>query len=277
MKPPRKWNMIRPGFLIPVFFLSCYPGSGQVPWQESSVSAVGGCFASRTGLTDGRYNQAGLGWIEHHSLSVQHARPFILCDLGISSLSIQVPAKTGGFGATLSSFGITGLRQTSTWISYGLKLHPDLSAGLGLHFWNSSIREHSLYHFGASCALGIRFRINQNLFLGAHVMHPVSWPDREPDTVYRLMMISTGFSYTFFKSTTYHSDLHILPEGTLQWCHGLEHHLSESIKILLGMHNRPYSVSGGITVRHNRWSITIAFAYRIDTGTTPSSSLSYAW
>ena len=277
MNTPRKWNLMRPGFLIPVFFLSCCPGSGQIPWQESLVSAAGGCFASRPGLTDGRYNQAGLGWIEHHSLSAQHAQPFIIGELGIASLSVQVPAGTGGLGATLSSFGITGLRQTSAWISYGLKLHPDLSAGLGLHFWNSTTRDHVLFHFGASFALGIQFRVNESLFLGAHVMHPVVWPHRNPGTGHRMMMISTGLSYGFFKTATYHSDLHILPEGCLQWSHGLEVYLTESVMILLGMHNRPYSISGGVSVKCKRWSVTIATTYRFDTGTTPSSSLSYAW
>lgn len=277
MKLPQKWNIMRPGFFIPVFFLSLFPCTGQIPWQESSVSATGGSFVSRSGQTCGRYNQAGLGWISNNSLSVQHCQPFILTGLGIASLSIQIPAGTGGFGANFTSFGITGLRQTSAWVSYGLKFHPDISAGLGLHFWNSTTREKVFFHVGASCALGLRIRVQENFYLGAHILHPFVLPFRNSVPGQQLMMISTGLSYGFFKTATYHSDLHILPQGVLQWSHGLEIILKKSVRILLGMHNRPYAVSGGISVQGLRWSLTIAIAYRFDTGTTPSSSLSYAW
>lgn len=277
MKSPRKWIFARPGFLIPVFFLSQIPVSGQHPWHESTVSAAGGCYVSRHGMTDARYNQAGLGLINQYSISIQHAQPFVIREVGIASLSLQAPLGRGGFGATISTMGIKGFRQTSSWISYGLNLHPFLSAGIGLHFRNTSIREKVFFHAGVSCALGIQFKINENLMLGAHVMHPVAWPDRYPGTDNRQMMISAGVSYTFFRTATYHSDLHVWPSGYIQWSHGLEIFLKDSFRILLGIHNRPHTLSGGIQLKHQRWAVSIAVSYRFDTGTTPSSTLSYAW
>jgi hypothetical protein len=277
MRFPPEWSMARPGFLIPVFFLCFCAVSGQHAWQESSVSAAGGTFVSRHGLSDGRYNQAGLGWTSEHAISLQHAQPFMVGELGIASLSLLLPAGKGGFGTTLSTFGIKGYRQTSAWISYGMKLHPGISAGVGLHIWNTGILGQMIYHYGVSCALGIQVRISRDLCLAGHVMHPASWSDLEPGLESRRMMISAGASYTFFQTATYHTDLHFYTAGYLQWCHGLEIPLVKTMKILLGMHNRPYSAAGGLCLEYHRWSAAISLEYLFDTGMTPSSSLMYAW
>jgi hypothetical protein len=274
---PPVWKVTRPGFLIPVFFLWFCAVSGQHAWHEAAVSATGGTFVARHVISDGRYNQAGLGWTARHSVSLQHAQPFMTGELAIASLSFLLPAGKGGFGTTFSTLGIKGYRQTSAWISYGMKLHPGFSAGLGLHIWNTGIPGEMIHHFGVSCALGIQVRLSGDLCLAGHVMHPLSWSDLEPELESRKMMISAGGSYTFFRTATYHTDLHCHPSGYLQWCHGLEISRAKTMRFLLGMHNRPVSLSGGISLEYHRWSATIALEYLFDTGTTPSSSLTYAW
>ena len=270
-------TLTRPGFVIPVFFLICFTASGQPAWQESSVSAAGGSFSSRHGIADVRYNQAGLGWTNQHTISLQHAQPFMISDLTVASLAVQVPVKNGGLGAAFSSYGIRGFRQTSLWISCGMKLHPAVSAGLGLHFLNTGVSERVLFHAAISCALGIQVKLNEDLCLSGHVMHPVAWSDLDPGLDNRKMMIAAGISYTFFESATYYSDLHLFPQGYLQWCHGIEICAVKQLMIILGTHNRPWSVSGGITLKYHHWSVNLATEYCFDTGTTPSSAITYAW
>jgi hypothetical protein len=276
MSSPRKWKMSGPGFLIPVFFLSVLPVSGQ-DVQDPAITAAGGCFASSSGIADGCNNQAALGWVEARSLSMQHARPFLLGELGITAISFQARLGDGGFGGILSTTGITGFRLTSAWIGYGLKLRPRISAGIGLHFWNTSIPEQFIYHPGVSCALGIQVRISENFSLGGHVLHPVAWTGHGSRADQKPMMISAGISYRFFGTATYRCDLHLLPEGNLQWCHGIEVQLQEKLTMLLGMHNRPYTLTGGISLQYRRLMVVIATEYRFDAGTIPSTSLSYAW
>jgi len=274
---PQKWMMKRPGLLIPVFFFYLIPVSGQPFWQESAVSALGGTFVTHQGYFNGRHNQAGLGWIEQHSFSVEHNRPFAMKELGISSMSSQVRAGNGAFGATLSSFGITGLRYTSAWISYGMKLSPGISCGLGVHFWNASIPERIFYHPGISCALGIQMRMNERLVIGAHVMHPVSWSANLPGPRRQIMLISTGWSYTFFRTSTFYSEIHIMPQNYLQLSHGIEVKFNDRFGLMMGLHNQPFSVSGGIALTLSQWLFHLAFEYVTDTGSSPSSSFTYAW
>lgn len=273
---PQKWNLRRPGILLPVFFLSLIPVNGQISWQEASVTSLGNTFVTRTGYCLARHNQAGLGWIDRNTVSLQHSRPFTLNELGISTLSAQILAGGGAFGTTLSSVGIAGLRQTSAWISYGMKLQQRITVGLGLHFWNSSIPDQMFFNPGFSFALGIRAKINDQFVLGAHVLHPLGWYADSPGPVNDGMVISMGCSYTFFQIISYYFDLQLIPEYQIQSCHGIQLKFKERAEMLLGMHNKPFSISGGVAVNFPKWTLYIAYEYIIDSGYMPSSSFTYA-
>lgn len=277
MIPPQKWMKKRPGLVIPVFFLSLFPVWGQQLWHESTAASLGGTYVTRSGYFNARHNQAGLGWIVQHSFSLQHTRPFVIKELGISSLSAQIRTNRGALGTAISSFGINGLRHSSIWISYGLKLSSRISGGLGIHLWNSSIPEQILYQPGISCALGILAKVNESLAIGAHIRHPVSWSTSLTGNRRELMLISTGWSYTFFQTTTFYSEILVMPKNHIQVGHGIELKLNKQVIMMMGMQNRPFSISGGISLSFNHWSLHVAFEYLIDTGGSPSSSFNYAW
>jgi hypothetical protein len=274
---PRKWIIGRPGFLIPVFFLSCCQVLAQVYQQDARTMALGQCYASSSGDASAGLNQAGLGQSGESSCALHHLRPFITSDLDIISLSAQLSLKRGGPGLVLSTMGITGMRQTSTWISYGLRLHPRIRAGAGLHLRFTSIPEDAIFHPEAGFAMGLQFRVSEELILGAHMNHPAAWTDTRPGNRGDLMMISTGLSYTFFKTARFHTELHITAGAAIQWCNGLEIEIAESIKLYLGMNNQPWSLSGGLSFEYRSWGIILAATSCMDTGITPSSSLSHAW
>lgn len=277
MIPPHTWILKRPGIIIPVFFLSLVTVSGQFSWQGTSVHSLGDTFVTHQGYCSVIHNQAGLGYIRRNSLSLQHSRPFIINDLGISSLCAQFRTVNGALGISFSTYGITGLKYTSAWFSYGMKLYNNITAGIGLHFWNSSIAEKMLFKPGISCAMGIQAKINDRFVIGAHLFHPVGWYSDIPELRCGQLIISSGCSYTFFKMVTYYCDLQFMSVNRIKSCHGLKLKIKERLEILLGMHNQPFSISGGISVFHKNWTLQAAFEYLTDSGVTPSSSFSYAW
>lgn len=279
MISPPLWILKRPGLLIPVFFLLHSPAqvSGQFTWPETSSAALGGAYVTLAGYSCAGLNQAGLGASEQHTLSLQHSRPYLLRELGQSSLSGQFLTGNGAMGIHLSTQGIKGLRQTSLWFSYGLKLHPDVSAGMGIHLWNTSLAEQVLYASGLSFALGIRARIHQQWMLGAHVRHPLSWSSLTIPSASPGMTIAAGFSFTFLKSATIYSEVHIKSGIGIILVEGIEWHLSRGISLSLGFSDKPFTFSWGISLLHPHWNIQFAFQYRCNSGTVPFASLSHAW
>jgi hypothetical protein len=274
---PLLWMIKGPGFLLPVFFLSLFLGrlNGQIAGQEASVSALGGAFVSRSGYSCAIQNQAGLAWVDDHSVSLNHSRPYL--ELGISSIGLQVNTEKGALGTFFSSYGIPGLRQSSFWVSYGMTLTSVLSVGLGMHFWTYSLPEKMIHHPGISLALGLQARINDQWILGVHVLHPRVWENTVNDLSSLAMTISVGCSYSFFKTATVYSELHMAPGKRIQWASGIQWTIRRAIGFMLGIHNQPFTWSAGLTLVHKRCEMQIAFQYVTDTGTIPSTSIHYAW
>ena len=277
MISPHWWNLKRPGCFLPVFFLSFFAGiaSGQVPVQEASVAATGGAFVARSGYSCALRNQAGLGWVKEHSVSLNHSLPFI--ELGISSVSLQANTEKGALGTIFSTYGIPGLRHSSLWLSYGMAISSRLSAGLGMHFWTFSTPEKKFFHPGISFGLGLQVKINEHWICGVHLLNPASWSDTSSDLPNRKMILSIGCSYSFFRTATIFLDLRMAPENRIQWANGIEWSLRKTICFMIGIHNQPYTWSGGFSVEYKQYEIQIALQYLTDTGTIPYASFHYGW
>jgi hypothetical protein len=275
MIPPCRWDLKRPGMLIPVFFLFLATASGQFHAGEAVVAATGGSFSTRSGYSAVILNQAGLGRVRRPSVSLHHQQPFITGEVSVSSLIIQLPVSRGALGLNYSGCGIKGLFYSTAWISYGLELHPDVCAGAGIHIYNSGIPGQPFHQQGASCALGIQVRPGEELMLGAHVLHPVGWTSATVRDQMNEMTITTGFSYTFFQTATFYADLHIRSGYHMQTSFGLETGITGKIRLCLGMHHPPLSLACGVEVLHRSLSVQIAYQYILDTGNIPHATLAY--
>jgi len=243
MISPPGWMLKRPGILIPDFFLSLIHGplASQVQWSGTTSAALGGCYVCLQDYMCTSQNQAGLGLIEQSSVSIQHGRPYLLKELGISSLSGQFISGRGAFGLALSTLGLKGFRQSTIWLAYGMKLHSNISAGVGLHLWNSTISEHILYAPGISFAMGLQIKIQKQWQLGARLFHPITWSSQTDLSQEQLMSIETGFSYSFFKVARIYSELHINPGTYFMLCSGIEWIFKQHTILRTGICSRPFT------------------------------------
>ncbi len=279
MISPPWWMLKRPGILIPVFFLSLLHGTVtcQVQWPGTASAALGGSYVCMQGYMCTRQNQAGLGFIEQSSVSIQHARPYLLKELGISSLSGQFITGSGALGLALSTMGLRGFRQSSLWLAYGLRLHSNISAGVGIYFRNSTIPEHLVYAPQIGFALGLQIRIQEQWQLGARLFHPAAWSTQSNLSEDQLMSIEAGLSYSFFKVAQVYSELHIKPGAYFTLCNGIEWILKPQISLRTGICSQPFTFAWGISMRFTKWVADFSFQYRAETGLSPLTSLTHAW
>lgn len=276
---PSGLMLFRPGMFIPVFFLVHLQVSvlGQVQWTGSTSAALGGSFVCLDGPMCSGLNQAGLGFAERSSVTIQHGRPFMLKDLGISALSGQMSTGEGALGVWLSTMGLRGLRQSSFWLAFGRRLHPRISAGVGLHGWNTSVRDQLFYAPGISFALGLQAKINEAWRLGARVFHPASWTRRPAGSAENSTSIETGFAYSFFKVARLYAELHVKPGLPLILCGGAQWTLNRFILFRTGIRSSPFTFSWGMRFRLDKCMVEFSCMYNTLTGWSPSSALTYEW
>jgi hypothetical protein len=277
MNFPQWWILKRPGTTIPVFFLSLLPVQGQFSGKACGVAALGSTFVARSGECMAMHNQAGLGGFGGKSLSLQHSRPWMCPDLGISLISAQLATSGGAIGATLSHYGIDGLSFTSLWVAYGLQVQKHWSAGLGIHFWNSSISERWMYHPCFSFAAGIQAHISDNVILAAHVAHPAGWYSKGSQPGEHPMTISVGGSWAMAPETDSYLELEFCSGRPFRWKTGIEWRAKRGIGLQIGFHSQPFTFSCGTSLDLRKWNIQTAFTYCPDAGHTPYSALTYDW
>ena len=276
--PSSGWRK-RPGILIPVFFLCLLQGPlfGQKLWPGAASAALGGSRVCLQGYWCASQNQAGLGFLETSSISLQHSMPYLLSELGISSLSLQFSSPAGALGIAFSTLGLKGFRQSSLWLSYGLKLNTSLSAGLGIHFWFTSVPEQVFATPGVSFALGLLLQINGQWMLGARLLHPAGWYSATELSRLKQGTIEAGISYTFFGMARILAELQFNTLNQLQLRSGMEWNLNRTVLLRIGFCDRPATFSGGIGLHYPRWIADISFQYGTAYGLSPYTSLTHAW
>jgi hypothetical protein len=245
--------------------------------MECAAAALGNTFLARSGYCLPGTNQAGLGLIAGNSISMQHCRPALCPDLGISTISLQIASSHGALGTTVSHYGIRGLAFTSAWLAYGIALHNGWYAGVGIHFWHATIGEKWFHHPGFSFAAGILAVVNNRLTLGTHVYHPAGWYSAGAQLVNFPMTVSVGGSWMFLPMICSFWEVEVIAEYPVRCKLGIEWKEERGLALQIGAHTQPFSVSGGISVEIGNWNIQLAFAYRVLGDHTPYTALSYAW
>lgn len=267
-----------PGKFIPVFFLSLQQAAlpGQVLRQGTGSAALGGSFVCLQDHMCSFQNQAGLGFVERSSLSIQHARPFLLRDLGISSLSAQVQAGKGAIGMAASTMGLKGLRQSSLWLACGQRFHPQITAGVGLHFWSTSIRDQFLFAPGLGYTMGLQIRFRKTWILGARLSHPFAW-SRSPNGIRKSMGLQCGFARSIFDVGQVYAQANIQPGIPIILSSGAQWKLNRQIIFRTGIRSGPLTFTWGLQLSFSNFLIEFSGIYSSDTGLSPLSALSYEW
>lgn len=267
-----------PGMIIPVFFLLLQHAAlaGQVISQGTGSAALGGCFVCLQDPKCSLQNQAGLGFLERSSISIQHGRPFLLKDLGISSLSGQFRAGKGAIGMAAATVGLNGLSQSSLWLSCGQRLHPQISAGVGLHIWSTSIRNQFLFAPGLGFTMGLQVRLSDSWILGTRLSHPFAW-SRHPYGFRKPMGLQCGFARSIFDVGQLYAQVNIEPGFPITLCSGAQWKLNGQILFRTGIRSGPLSFTWGMVLKFQKYLIEFSGIYSSDTGLSPLSGLSYEW
>ena len=259
MIPLLQWILKRPGTFVPVFFLSLFSIlKAQYHLPGTSSAGLAGCVSALSGISGIDGNQGGLGWSGDAIICAEYAMPFTMKELGYAGLSATIPALDGNLGGKLVSGGIRGYREHSLWLSYGLRLGKQFSAGAGLFYNITSTGNKIVHHHRTSFAGGIQVRLSEQLIIGGHVRFPYQYSN--PGSPYRRLQaaISLGGALDFFQSNTFYAECELNEITRFSISAGVKSVLGKLVILQTGFRTSPATFSFGTGFKITKMEIRFA-------------------
>ena len=216
-----------------------------------------------------------MGQVRSEAYHVSHLRPFVIKEIGISSLGAQFPLFPGSMRAELQHHGIPGYQQISSSLGYGMRLSENIFAGLGFRFYNTiSLGEWS-YLRALGFSGGMLIKAGESTWLGAHIINPVTINNYPDYGAIFPSIITLGVRSEIYAAS------HVLGEISYHSRSGLvskiaaEYHCSELVILRAGYHSNPTTFSFGTGIISSPLKLNIAFSYSVRNGVIPALSITY--
>lgn len=268
--------IIRPGIFIPVFFLSFFHNiAGQPFFPGARSMSLGKIRSVSTSPERNPQNPALPGYTKNNSFTAGHARPFVIQELGITSLEGIIKVEPGAFQFRTGSFGLKGYRIFSSELGFGMPLSEKISAGVSFHYSNIFTSESWNYLWSLSPGAGIHYQISSATSLALLLNNPFSPGNHARHGPLLPSALSIGVSHEIYLHTTLLAEITHTTPGLLQIKTGLEYRLGGSILLRTGYHSEPHTLSFGTGLKLGNLLIDLAFCWSATPGFTPAITLTY--
>lgn len=274
--PFNQWANQRPGIFLPVFFLSFFLGSAaQVPCDGAYGLARGNVC---TIGTDGEYtlfNPALLAGHRSPVYSAGHSRPFAIRELGVSRLSSILPSGPGTFRLGITDYGISGYRELSVELAYGMQLAENLFAGISFRYYNTVITGDWNYLWTVGWGAGLRYDFSTTTRAGIVLLNPVTVGNHSGYGPLFPAMIAAGLSHVIYENTTLLVECSYRSSAPAQLNLGLEHVVSGWITMAIGFHSSPATYALGTGFQRDEFGVHLATAWSALPGLHPA--IMFTW
>lgn len=220
-------------------------------------------------------NPAMLGYQKNNSFTAGHASPFVIPELGISSLEGVITTSTGAFQFRTGSYGLKGYRIFVSELGFGMPLSEKIVAGVSFHYSNIFTSESWNYLWSLSPGAGIHYQVSSTTSLALLLNNPFSPGNYTRHGPLLPSSLSIGVSHELYLHTTLLAEITHTTPGLLQVRTGIEHRLNSTVLLRTGYHSEPHTLSFGTGLELGNLLIDLAFCWSALPGITPAITLTY--
>lgn len=274
--PLKKWAKRRPGIIIPVFFLSLFMTMhGQVYNPDARCTALGNISSVSGAECHPAGNPASLGTLKNSLFSIEHSSPFLLKEIGISSLKFALPVNPGNFQFSLSSYGLKAYRNMFWKLGYGMVLGEKLSAGVGFQFYQTVASGELAYLWNIGIEGGLIYQFSEVTSLGLHIINPVSFGNYAEYGSIFPSILTIGLAHKLYKGLQMFAEISQFSTGSTQIKTGFEYKVNPDFILRAGYHSVPHALSFGSANSFGKFTVHMSFSWSVVPGFTPSLQLQY--
>ena len=221
-------------------------------------------------------NQAGLAYVDQLSAGLYYENRFLLKETGIKAGVVAIPTKSGTFGVSVVNFGYKNYNEGKYGIAYGRKLGENVSAGLQLNYISTFFGDVTYGRKnGFTAEIGVRARIVNQLFVGAHIYNITRTKLADYNNEYVPTVFRLGMEYRFSEKTFLVVEAQQDIEHRVILKTGFEYGINSTLYLRGGVATNPFSNSFGVGLKLKNLDLDISSAYHYVLGFSPQVSLSY--
>jgi len=222
-------------------------------------------------------NQAGMTSVYKISSEIYFENRFLLKELELKAIAVEIPVKSGTFGLSFQEFGFNLYNEMKIGLAFGKKFGKAFSAGIQLDY----LRIHLADDLGTkhlfTFEIGLQYHINHTLCFGVHFYNPItvkvlSYEDERIPSV-----INLGFSWKFSEGfiTTIEVEKDIQRKPMFKT--GLEYHFVKPVYVRIGLLTNPTMFTFGFGVEFGQVRFDFSSSYHLVLGYSPQASLAYVF
>lgn len=221
------------------------------------------------------HNQAGLAELESLNVGLYFHNKYGIKELSHSAFAVALPTKSGTFGLSYSFFGYSNYNESKIGLAFGKKLFENLSAGIQLDYFSTSIAGNYGRGGAVTAETGLIYSPVENLKIGAHAFNPVRSSYGTYDDEALASGLKIGASYLFSDKLLYLLEFESDFENTSNFKTGFEYSLSEDLFLRLGVNTNPSAYSFGAGYKLSAFIFDIAFSHHNVLGYSTMISLRF--
>ncbi|MBQ9470311.1 MAG: hypothetical protein IJU72_05090 [Bacteroidales bacterium] len=244
--------------------------------MAGDARAMGAAHTAMTSQWAALSNQAALGWDSTLWVGALYENRYMLKQLGVSLVGGVLPVRPGAFGISLSHMGYSQMGLSRADLSYGMRLGPHLSAGIGFGLHYARFTGEHKSRFALTVSAGIQYRPVRQLLVGAHLFNPARASLDERQTMPPALAIGLAFMPHHEFTITLQADASTETRTALRG--GMEYRPISALALRMGYASgSPEGLTAGVGLAIKRIALDAGVAYHRVLGITSSVAVSYSF
>ncbi len=258
--------------------LQAFHGSGEAGLQPAGGRSAAMAHASVSlfdpwAITN---NQAGMARCTTLMCGMYAENRFLLKELGYQAGFVLLPARPGVAGFSFVRFGFGAYNENRAGLSYARSFGQHFHAGVQLAYSYLFCNEKSYRYSQVSFEAGVITQITGDLFLGVHVVDPVTWMAGKHGGIHtEYALLQMGLSYLLSDKIILSVQAEKDPVADIQFMAGFEYQISPALSFRSGIRTHPVQVAFGTGTRWHKLFIDLSATMHQQLGWFPQVSLHF--
>ena len=219
-------------------------------------------------------NQASLAQMKSAAAGVYGERRFMLDELSLYQLAIDVPTNSGNFGVKAGYFGFSDYNESQMGLAYARKLGSKVD--IGVQFNYNGIQASG---YGGATAIkfeiGTVFHLTDELNAGVHAYNPVGGKFGKNAEEKLASIYTVGLGYEASDKFFVSAEIEKEENQTVSVNAGMQYKFLPQFMIRAGIATNTSNLYGGVSLFLKTFRLDVVASYHPQLGVTPGLLLIY--